>query len=1260
VEVIEKDGIFTVNFTPTESGDWQIAITYDDQHILGSPFTVRVYDPEDEVKVIGIDRASMMADMAKFSIETSGSGQGQLTVDITYKGRDIPATIEGEGRNRYHISFNPIGGGTYTIRVYYGGEEVTGSPYHMEIIDAGEVVATGEGLVTSEINRRANFFLNLGMNGSVDEVKVQIISPRGANVPASVLDNHNGNVTVEFIPTEVGEHVINVFYFGKSVVGSPYRCQVFDWSKINLVNLQTTGIVDRPVEFDIDASLAGAGNLEIMVNDGNIPCSVQNCGNRNFRASFIPVDPIPHYIRMKFNNRDIPGSPWRVDVRNPAMVTVASNNVQFVPVGRVSDFDVRTSTIDGELVANITAPSRRTLRANVINMRNGTHRVEFTPMEVGSHLIELIFDGMIVPGTPFTAKAYNTAAIAVSPINPGFVGMPVEFSIDVSQAGEGQLEIMINKGTVPNQARMVSKGLFSVSFIPREARPHEIDIRFNGEPLPQGTIVVPIMNSNRSMSESGWYNDGLREQAVNRQSYFHLPAQSISEQDLTVRVTSPSGELVPAKMVLQPDGDYKVEYSSRFTGRHTVEILHMGMAIMGSPFYVEIYDPNKIRVEGTRTGLIGERMEFDIIRHLAGKAEMKLTITGPRGNSVPYEMYTTSTGEHVTYHAREAGVYQIFITYGGLKVPGCPIKQEIFDNASISVYGEGLSKGYEDQVATFYVDAKGQSGDVGVQIDGPNSVAKYQIDRESNGRYRVTYIPVECGIYRIVVKWNGHELDGSPFQAKVVDPRKVYVIGGWESVLDANNRMRLKINETKVIEFDTRNAGPGQLSVEVRGPDGNIPVDVVLKERDRYVVSFVPRVEGEYVLKVMWNGVMLAKCPVSGTVTKQVIQVTTTTTTSQNSGASPKKIEPVVDILRSSDMASRRNMPMSMSPSETQLPKQSSAAVQTSADRTATTSTNQQPFAKVIMTGVGIKQAFVNQLSEFFIDGINAGPGSPSIQLTGLKGDVNVTCTSIGNSKYRCTYVPQHVGTYLLYISWGERQVVGSPYKLNVLPLADAAKVVISGDNLQAMTMGNEISTVIDTRRAGTGELTAHCMGPTRVALCQLIDHRDGTFLLLVRPQEPGKHILQVKFAGEHIQGSPFTLRVAGLPDPSKVHVSGPGIQDGVLAVYQSRFKVDTVGAGGGELTVKIRGPKGAFRVEMQRQSQKDRTIQCRYDPSEPGDYFIQIKWSGEHVPGSPFHVHIAETPEELHRYKVDIPRTTFGGAQGNGNVNGLWHDDFD
>ena len=62
-------------------------------------------------------------------------------------------------------------------------------------------------------------------------------------------------------------------------------------------------------------------------------------------------------------------------------------------------------------------------------------------------------------------------------------------------------------------------------------------------------------------------------------------------------------------------------------------------------------------------------------------------------------------------------------------------------------------------------------------------------------------------------------------------------------------------------------------------------------------------------------------------------------------------------------------------------------------------------------------------------------------------------------------------------------------------------------------------------------------------------------------------------------------------------------------------------------------GFKGAFRVEMQRESQKDRTILCKYEPTEPGDYRIEVKWSGEHVPGSPFMVMIFDTQEELSRF---------------------------
>lgn len=45
----------------------------------------------------------------------------------------------------------------------------------------------------------------------------------------------------------------------------------------------------------------------------------------------------------------------------------------------------------------------------------------------------------------------------------------------------------------------------------------------------------------------------------------------------------------------------------------------------------------------------------------------------------------------------------------------------------------------------------------------------------------------------------------------------------------------------------------------------------------------------------------------------------------------------------------------------------------------------------------------------------------------------------------------------------------------------DASRVVCSGAGLQGGVVGREIRSWIDTRRAGPGELAAHCTGPNKV-----------------------------------------------------------------------------------------------------------------------------------------------------------------------------------
>lgn len=59
-----------------------------------------------------------------------------------------------------------------------------------------------------------------------------------------------GNGQVVCFRFHPGEHRIEVFYCGKPIRGSPFHANVYDWSKINVVNLPGKGSIRKPVEFE--------------------------------------------------------------------------------------------------------------------------------------------------------------------------------------------------------------------------------------------------------------------------------------------------------------------------------------------------------------------------------------------------------------------------------------------------------------------------------------------------------------------------------------------------------------------------------------------------------------------------------------------------------------------------------------------------------------------------------------------------------------------------------------------------------------------------------------------------------------------------------------------------------------------------------------------------------------------------------------------------------------------------------------------------
>ena len=60
------------------------------------------------------------------------------------------------------------------------------------------------------------------------------------------------------------------------------------------------------------------------------------------------------------------------------------------------------------------------------------------------------------------------------------------FAVNASEAGAGNLEIIVavNGRNVPNYVQSEGNAKFRVNFKPKEAAPHSLSVRFNGEPIP--------------------------------------------------------------------------------------------------------------------------------------------------------------------------------------------------------------------------------------------------------------------------------------------------------------------------------------------------------------------------------------------------------------------------------------------------------------------------------------------------------------------------------------------------------------------------------------------------------------------------------------------------------------------------------------------------------------------------------------------------------------------------------------------------------
>lgn len=267
---------------------------------------------------------------------------------------------------------------------------------------------------------------------------------------------------------------------------------------------------------------------------------------------------------------------------------------------------------------------------------------------------------------------------------------------------------------MPNHVQVVGGGRCLVSFTPEQAKPHLIDIKFNGETVSGCPFVCSVADTSRVLLNLA----NLELVPVNRPASFHITVSGGGAAELAVSVRGPQGEL-PVRVT----GDIHLGFTAEFTptsvGAHSVNVEYNGYPVSGTPFLAKAYDATKVQVGAVTKGTVGRPVQFTVDAGEAGEGNLEITISA-KGHNIPTQVHPQGNAKFaVSFVPAESCEHIINVSFNKMPVPGCPITVGISGGSSLGPQVSLSGPGPVHQPNSFAINhAGGRLEDVEVNVEG--------------------------------------------------------------------------------------------------------------------------------------------------------------------------------------------------------------------------------------------------------------------------------------------------------------------------------------------------------------------------------------------------------------------------------------------------------------------------------------------------------------------------------------------------------------
>uniref|UniRef100_A0A3Q3JD12 Calponin-homology (CH) domain-containing protein n=1 Tax=Monopterus albus TaxID=43700 RepID=A0A3Q3JD12_MONAL len=1263
------DGTCSVFYLPTEPGEYAINILFAEKHIPGSPFKAAVRPAFDPSKVTasgpGLEKAKA-GEPATFTVDCTRAGDAELTIEIVSEtGVKAEVHIQKTAEGTFSVTYIPSFHGTHTITIKYGGHMIPQFPKVLQVepsVDTSGVHVYGPGVEPRGVLREVttHFIVDARSLNKVggNHVKVRVINPSGSNTDSFVTDKGDGTYRVEYTPFEDGLHLIEVLYDNTPVPKSPFRVSVVEGCDPTRVRAYGPGleggITNKPNCFTVETRGAGTGGLGLTIegaSEAKISCKDNKDGSCS--VEYVPFTPGDYDVNITYGGHPIPGSPFRVPVQDPVDPSKVKCSGPGLGAG-VRAHVPQTFTVDctkagqAPLDVKLYGPSGTVEPVGVKNNGDGTHTVHYTPAQDGPYTVAVKYANQEVPHSPFKVMSQpGHDASKVRASGPGLdkkgvsASLPVEFTIDARDAGEGLLTVQIldPEGKPKNASIQDNRdGTYTVSYVPDSTGPYTITIKYGGDEIPYSPYRIQSL-------PTGDASKCLLTGKTMADTVITVDAKAAGKGKVTCKVLTPQGVELDMDVVENHDGTFDIYYTAPEPGKYIITIRFGGQNIPKSPFHVVV-----------RKGASNEPVvprdtvepQFRPVNFLVPFTPQQGEITGvasvrmPSGKTARPHITDNRDGAiTIKYQPTERGLHEMDIKYEGNHIPGSPLQfyVDAVNSGVVTAYGPGLSYGMVNKAATFTVVTKNAGeGGLSMAVEGP-SKAEITCKDNKDGTCTVSYLPTAPGDYNIIVKFDNKHIPGSPFTAKITGDDSITRTSQLN--VGTATDVSLKITETDL----------SSLTASIRAPSGKEEPCLLKRLPNRHLgISFTPKEVGEHEVSVRKSGMHVSNSPFKIMVGqseigeasrvkaygKGLVEAHTSETAeffvdTRNAGygglalsiEGPSKVDINCDDVEDGTCrvtycpTEPGSYTVNIKFAEKHIPGSPFTVKVTGEGRMKESITRKRQASSIASVGstCGLNLKIP----------VESGSQAMTAQVTSPSGKtVDADLVDGGSSTYSVRFIPQEIGPHTVNVKYRGQHVPGSPFQFTVGPMGEGGphKVRAGGPGLQRGVAGAPSEFSIWTREAGAGGLSIAVEGPSKAEI-SFEDRKDGSCGVSYIVKEPGDYEVSIKFNNEHIPDSPFIVPIATLSDEAR-RLTVTILQEKDLKVNQeASFMVQRNGARG-VVDAKVHTPSGFSEACYITELDSDKTA-IHFIPRENGVHSIDVKFNGCHIPGSPFNVRVGD-----------------------------------